>query len=194
MIRVCDILLSLAGVLLTAPVVLLLSLIIPLDSKGSPFFLQIRVGKNGKDFRLIKFRTMVKRAEQEGGLTVGARDGRITKVGYFLRKSKLDEIPQLINVLKGDMSLVGPRPELRKYVELYTDEQKKVLTVRSGITDWASIGYINENEILGGSSDPEKTYIEEVLPAKIELNMRFINRPTLNHYFLILGKTVRKMI
>ncbi|MFH1159359.1 MAG: sugar transferase [bacterium] len=193
MIRIFDVLFSCAGLLILSPIFLILMLIIPLDSMGPVFFLQIRVGENGMDFLLIKFRTMVTGAEQEGGLTVGAQDSRITKVGYFLRKYKLDELPQLINVLKGDMSLVGPRPELRKYVELYSDEQKKVLTVRPGITDWASIEYINENEILGKSSDPEKTYIEEVLPAKIELNMRFINRPTLSHYFLILGKTIKQL-
>jgi len=190
MIRIFDILISLLGLVVLSPVILIIILFIPLDSRGSIFFLQPRVGKNGKVFRLIKFRTMRKDAEQQGDLTVGTRDPRITRVGFFLRRYKLDEIPQLINVLKGDMSLVGPRPELRKYVEFYTEEQKKVLSVKPGITDYASIKYINENEILGNSSNPEKTYIEEILPAKIVLNMKFINNPTTGQYLRILLRTL----
>ena len=170
------------------------SILIMVDSRGSIFFRQTRVGKDEKDFQLIKFRTMVTGAQQTGDLTVGARDDRITRAGCFLRKYKLDEIPQLINVLNGDMSLVGPRPELRKYVEMYTEEQKKVLTVRPGITDNASIEYYSENEILGKSPNPEETYIKEVLPAKIRLNMFFIEEPTLTNYFKILGKTIRLLV
>ena len=147
MIRFFDIIFSFLGLILAFPVMLIVSLSIIVDSRGGIFFLQTRVGKNGTDFRLIKFRTMVTGAEKQGGLTVGKRDGRITGIGYFLRKCKLDEIPQLINVLKGDMSLVGPRPEIRKYVKMYSADQKKVLSVRPGITDYASIEYINENEI-----------------------------------------------
>ncbi len=168
---------------------LIITVLILVDSRGGIFFCQIRVGKNGKDFRLIKFRTMATGAEQKGGLTVGTRDSRITRIGCFLRKYKLDEIPQLINVLISDMSMVGPRPEIRKYVEMYSDEQKKVLSVRPGMTDYASIEYMNENEILGRSTDPERTYIEDIMPSKIKLNMKFIDNPTIGNYFSIIWKT-----
>ncbi len=136
---------------------------------------------------------MVTGSEKKGGLTIGARDSRITKSGYFLRANKLDELPQLINVLLGDMSLVGPRPEIRKYVELYSHDQKMVLLVKPGITDWASIEFISENEILGRSSNPEKTYIEEIMPAKIELNKRYIKNRGLGEYFKILWLTTAKL-
>ncbi|MBE0648282.1 MAG: sugar transferase [Bacteroidales bacterium] len=194
MIRIFDIFISLIGLLVLAPLFIVIMLIIPLDSRGCIFFLQSRVGHLGKEFRLIKFRTMVTDAQSRGGLTIGVRDSRITRAGRFLRKYKLDEIPQLINVLKGEMSLVGPRPEIRKYVEMYTEGQKQVLKVRPGITDYASIEYINENEILGKAENPEKTYIEEVMPAKIELNMKFIEHPTLANYFRILWKTLGRLI
>lgn len=188
--RFVDFLLSIIGLLILLPVLLVIMLCIPLDSRGGIFFLQTRVGKGGKDFRLIKFRTMARGADKLGDLTVGSRDSRITRFGYLLRRFKLDELPQLINVLIGDMSLVGPRPELRKYVEMYTEEQKKVLTVRPGLTDYASIEYVNENELLGLSANPEKTYTEEVMPAKIQLNMRFINDPTTSTYLKILYITL----
>lgn len=132
-------------------------------------------------------------ADKLGGLTVGNHDQRITSVGYFLRKYKLDELPQLMNVLKGEMSIVGPRPELRKYVELYSADQKKVLDVRPGITDIASLDYIDENEILGTSSDPERTYIEQIMPAKLELNKVFLNNRSVRNYFRIIGITLKKM-
>ncbi|MBC8315569.1 MAG: sugar transferase [Bacteroidales bacterium] len=189
MIRILDILLSSIGLILTLPLMLIITVLILVDSRGGIFFCQIRVGKNGKDFRLIKFRTMATGAEQKGGLTVGTRDSRITRIGCFLRKYKLDEIPQLINVLISDMSMVGPRPEIRKYVEMYSDEQKKVLSVRPGMTDYASIEYMNENEILGRSTDPERTYIEDIMPSKIKLNMKFIDNPTIGNYFSIIWKT-----
>jgi lipopolysaccharide/colanic/teichoic acid biosynthesis glycosyltransferase len=137
---------------------------------------------------------MVKDAHTSGGLTVGARDPRITRTGFILRNYKLDEIPQLVNVLKGDMSLVGPRPELRKYVEMYTGEQQIVLTVRPGITDYASIEYIDENELLGQSGNPEKTYIDEVMPAKILLNIKFIEDPSVTNYLKILWLTFRQIL
>jgi lipopolysaccharide/colanic/teichoic acid biosynthesis glycosyltransferase len=151
------------------------------------------VGKGNKDFMLLKFRSMRKDTDKKGGLTIGSRDSRITRLGYYLRRLKLDELPQLINVLKGEMSLVGPRPEIRKYVNLYTSEQKKVLAIKPGITDYASLEYINENEILGKSSQPEHKYITEVMPAKIVLNMRFINDPSLSNYFRILWLTLKKI-
>ncbi len=176
------------------PLFLLIAFLIRMDSPGGVFFFQNRVGRYGIDFRLIKFRTMVSGAERAGGLTVGSRDSRITRTGYWLRRFKLDEMPQLINVLKGDMSLVGPRPEIRKYTDLYSKEQQVVLDVRPGITDYASIAYFNENELLAAASDPEKTYIEEVMPAKIALNMRYIRKQTTIEYLKILGLTLLKIV
>jgi lipopolysaccharide/colanic/teichoic acid biosynthesis glycosyltransferase len=194
MIRFFDFLFSLVGLILLLPVLLIICLIIMADSRGGVFYAQSRVGKNGVDFRLLKFRTMATNAEKQGGLTIGARDSRITRAGYFLRKFKLDELPQLINVLKGQMSLVGPRPEIRKYVDCYTPEQRIVLMVKPGITDYASIEYINENELLGRSSNPEKTYIEEVMPAKIMINRRYIDHMNVGEYFTILWKTFCKLL
>ena len=154
---------------------MLISIAIKLESKGGIFYLQKRVGLNGREFDLIKFRSMYENSDKKGLLTIG-NDNRITKVGKFIRKYKLDELPQLINVLKGEMSIVGPRPEVKKYVELYTNEQKKVLTVKPGITEYASIEYRNENELLAKSQYPEKTYIEEIMPKKLQLNLQYIER------------------
>lgn len=188
--RFFDILVSLFLLLLLSPVFIILSLLIVFDSGGGVFYRQIRVGRFGKDFKLLKFRTMHTGSDKKGLLTVGARDNRITKVGYYLRKYKLDELPQLLNVLGGSMSLVGPRPEVRKYVDLYTEEQAKVLEVKPGITDYASIEYINENEILAQSSDPEKTYIEEIMPTKLELNQIYIKNPGLLQDLKIIFLTI----
>jgi lipopolysaccharide/colanic/teichoic acid biosynthesis glycosyltransferase len=138
------------------------------------FYLQERVGRGYKMFKLIKFRSMRKDADKRGLLTVGGRDPRITWIGYYLRKYKLDELPQLFNVFIGNMSLVGPRPEVKKYVDMYNKVQKRVLKVKPGITDYASLEYFNENELLAKSSEPEKTYIQEVMPAKLQLNMKYI--------------------
>ena len=193
MIRLLDILFSLAGLLILSPLFLVIFILIRLDSPGGAFYCQTRVGMNGRDFRLIKFRSMRTDADKHGGLTVGTRDSRITRSGHLLRKYKLDELPQLINVLFGDMSLVGPRPEIRKYTDLYTADQRIVLSVRPGITDYASIDYMDENEILGRSANPERTYIEEVMPAKIELNKRFIRNRSAAEYFKILGITFLKL-
>jgi lipopolysaccharide/colanic/teichoic acid biosynthesis glycosyltransferase len=193
MIRFFDILFSFLGLILLLPVFLVIAIAIVIDSRGGVFYSQERAGKNSRYFNLLKFRTMRTGSEQQGGLTVGARDPRITGTGLFLRKHKLDELPQLFNVLKGEMSIVGPRPELRKYVELYSTGQKKVLQIRPGITDIASLDYIDENEILGASSDPERTYIEEIMPAKLELNKKFIENQNLGNYFRIIGLTVRKI-
>lgn len=194
MIRFFDLLISFSVLLLLLPFFLVICIIIIVDSRGGAFYRQWRVGKDGKEFELIKFRTMVSGAQNLGGLTIGARDSRITKSGFFLRRYKLDELPQLINVLAGDMSLVGPRPEIRKYVDLYTPEQRTILSVRPGITDWASIEYISENEILGNANDPEKEYIGVVLPAKIRLNRRYIENCSLREYFKILFITARKIL
>ena len=193
MIRFFDIIISLYVIVLLLPVIVVIGIIISLDSRGGVFFFQTRVGQYGRDFNLIKFRTMRVGAEQHGALTVGARDSRITAPGIFLRKFKLDELPQLFNVLKGDMSLVGPRPEVRRYVDMYSPAQRIVLTVKPGITDYASIEFVDENEILGSSRDPEMTYILYVMPAKIELNRRFIDNPGTKQYFAILLKTIIKI-
>lgn len=173
--RLLDILSSALVLLILLPFWLIIALAIVLESRGGVFYRQIRVGKDNKDFNLYKFRTMRTGSDQKGLLTVGERDSRITRVGYFLRKYKIDEFPQLLNVLKGDMSIVGPRPEVRKYVDMYTPEQMRVLSVRPGLTDLASIQYVHENELLAASDNPEKTYIEEVMPAKLQLNLQYID-------------------
>ena len=194
LIRLLDIVLSLLGLIFLLPIFVILAVWIKFDSQGSIFFRQIRVGKDGRDFRIYKFRTMIVNAEKMGIITIGERDPRITNSGYFFRKYKLDELPQLINVFKGEMSFVGPRPEVRKYVEMYNQEQLKILTVKPGITDYASIEYINEDEILGKSLNPEKTYIEEIMPQKIKYNMKYINNKTVIEYFKIIFLTIIKII
>ena len=194
MIRFFDFILGLIGLVVLAPIFIVLAIWIKMDSQGPVFYKQVRVGQNGIDFGLFKFRSMVVDADKKGLITVGGRDPRITRSGYFIRKYKLDELPQLINVLLGDMSLVGPRPEVRKYVELYTDEQQKVLSVKPGITDYASIEYMDENEILGKSNDPEKTYIEEIMPEKIKYNMKYIQNKNVSEYFKIIFLTLLKIV
>ena len=191
MIRLCDILFSLSGLILGSPIFLILSVWIKMDSRGPVLFKQERVGRNGQDYILYKFRSMFVNLNNSSLITIGNRDPRITSSGYFIRRYKLDEFPQLINVLFGQMSLVGPRPEVRKYVNLYNDEQKIILSARPGITDYASIRFVNENELLSKSSDPERTYIDEIMPLKIELNKIFINSPTLKNYFKIILSTLK---
>jgi lipopolysaccharide/colanic/teichoic acid biosynthesis glycosyltransferase len=166
---------------------------IAIDNPGPVFYHQQRVGRNNKDFGLLKFRSMRVGADKMSLITIGERDPRVTRAGYYIRKYKLDELPQLWNVLVGDMSLVGPRPEVRRYVDLYTEEQKRVLSVRPGITDYASIEYIDENTLLAMSDDPDKTYIDEIMPAKSALNMRYINHQTLGEYFKIIFLTFAKI-
>jgi lipopolysaccharide/colanic/teichoic acid biosynthesis glycosyltransferase len=167
---------------------------IVIDSKGGGFYKQERVGLNGIDFKLIKFRSMAIGSDKKGLITIGGNDSRITKIGLFIRKFKIDELPQLFNVLIGNMSLVGPRPEVRKYVDLYTIQQKEVLKVKPGITDYASIEYANENEILGAASDPDRVYIQDIMPSKIELNLRYIHNKSLNEYFKIIYLTINKIL
>lgn len=191
--RIFDIISSILGLILFSPFLIIISILILIDSKGGIFFKQQRVGKNNIDFGLLKFRTMKVDSEKQGQLTISNKDSRITKVGSFLRKYKLDEIPQLINVLKGEMSVVGPRPEVRKYVNLYTAEQLKVLTVKPGLTDLASLKYINENEILSKSSTPEKTYIEEIMQEKLKLNMEYIAKNNLWFDIKLIFKTIGKL-
>jgi lipopolysaccharide/colanic/teichoic acid biosynthesis glycosyltransferase len=191
--RLFDIIFSMIILLLFLPFGLIISLLILLSGKGGIFYIQERVGKNGRPFGLLKFRTMRKDADKLGKLTVGMRDPRITKIGYYLRKSKLDEFPQFINVLKGEMSVVGPRPEVKEYTDLYTDEQRRVLTVKPGITDFASLEYYRENELLGNSDDPRQTYIEEIMPEKIKLNLKYIESQGLGTDLRIIGRTFLKM-
>ena len=193
MIRFLDILFSLMGILVLSPLFLIVYIAIVVGSKGGGFYCQSRVGLNGEDFKLIKFRSMRVGSDKGSLITVGGRDPRITKIGYFVRKYKIDELPQLFNVLKGDMSLVGPRPEVRKYVDLYTDEQKKVLSVRPGITDYASIEYVDENEILGKADNPDEVYIKQIMPDKIKLNMKYIENKSVKEYFKIILLTILKI-
>ena len=194
MIRFLDFIFSLLGIILLFPVFLVLYIAVRLESKGGGFYKQLRVGRGGTDFYVYKFRSMRIGADKQGLITVGGRDPRITQVGYFIRKYKLDELPQLFNVLKGDMSLVGPRPEVRKYVELYTDEQRKILSVRPGITDYASIEYVDENTILGQADDADKAYVERILPDKIQYNMKYINHRSVKEYFKIIFLTIWSII
>lgn len=193
MIRFFDVLFSSLGLVILSPLFLALAVWIKLDSAGPVFYTQTRVGRCGRDFKLYKFRSMRQGADKKGLITVGGRDPRVTKSGFFIRKYKLDELPQLFNVLKGDMSIVGPRPEVRKYVELYTQEQQKVLSVRPGITDYASIEYVDENVLLGNAQDPEKVYVDEIMPDKIKYNMRYIENRTLKEYFRVVFLTLRKI-
>lgn len=194
MIRFFDFLFTVLGLIILSPLFLIVAIWIKLDSNGPIFFRQTRVGKNDKDFKLLKFRSMVTDADKKGLITVGGRDPRVTRSGYFIRKYKLDELPQLINVLKNDMSLVGPRPEVRKYVDLYNETQRKVLSVKPGITDYASIEYIDENEILGKAENPEKVYIEQIMPEKILHNMKYIQNRSVKEYFKIIFLTIEKIV
>lgn len=193
MTRFFDIVFSFIGLVLLSPLFVIIWLIIVLTSKGGGFYKQIRVGKNGCDFRLYKFRSMRKDADKGRLITVGGKDPRITPIGYFIRRFKIDELPQLFNVLKGDMSLVGPRPEVRKYVDLYTEEQQKVLSVRPGITDYASIEYVDENVLLGNADNPDEVYINQIMPDKIRLNMKYIDNQSVKEYFKIIFLTVFKI-
>lgn len=191
--RIFDIISSSIVLLICSPFFIIISLLVAFGSKGGVFYKQTRVGKNNEDFKLYKFRTMVVDADKSGQLTVGGRDSRITKTGFFLRKYKLDELPQLINILKGEMSVVGPRPEVRKYVDLYTEEQLKVLSVQPGLTDYASIMYSNENEILGKSDNPEETYIKEIMQEKLKLALKYIEEKSFLTDLKIIFLTLKKI-
>lgn len=173
--RIFDVTASGLGLLLLSPLFLIVAIWIRLDSPGPVFYRQTRVGRYNKDFRLFKFRSMRIGSDKKGLITVGGRDPRVTRSGYWIRKYKLDELPQLINVFKGDMSLVGPRPEVRKYVDLYTPEQLHVLDVRPGITDMASIRYRNENELLEQAADPEQFYRDTVMQDKLRINLEYVS-------------------
>lgn len=194
MIRFFDIIFSIIGLVILSPLFIVLYLLVRIESKGGGFYSQERIGKNGKPFKLFKFRSMRIGSDKKGLITIGEKDNRITKTGFILRKYKLDELPQLWNVFIGDMSLVGPRPEVKKYTDLYTEEQKQVLQVRPGITDWASIKYVDENKILGESKDPDDAYVNLIMPNKIKLNMVYIQHQTLGEYFKIIFTTFKEIV
>jgi lipopolysaccharide/colanic/teichoic acid biosynthesis glycosyltransferase len=189
MIRFFDILFSFMGLIILSPLFIIVSIWIKVDSKGPILYKQQRVGKNNIDFYLLKFRSMRVGSDKRGLLTVGGRDPRITKFGFFIRRFKIDELPQIINVLKGEMSIVGPRPEVRKFVNYYNKEQLRILTIRPGISDLASIKYANENEILERYDNPEKAYIEIIMPDKVSLNLIYINNYNLKSYFKVILNT-----
>lgn len=188
-----DITSSLLALIVLSPLFCCLSLMILLESKGGVFYLQERVGLHGLPFLLIKFRTMKKGADEKGLLTVGNRDPRITRLGYYLRKYKIDELPQLLNVLIGDMSIVGPRPEVQKYVALYTDQQREILAVRPGLTDYSSLYYVNENEQLDGVQNPELLYVQEIMPHKLMLAKQYVEEKSFLLDMKIIVKTILKI-
>lgn len=192
--RAFDIIFSLAVLIVFFPFGLLISIAILSSSRGGVFYRQERIGKRGKPFMLFKFRSMKRNADKKGKLTVGMTDSRITKIGVFIRKYKLDEFPQFINVLIGDMSVVGPRPEVEEFVAYYTDEQKRILDVKPGITDYASIEYFNENALLAASENPKQDYIKKIMPQKINLNQKYIKRTTLTHDLKIILRTVQRIL
>ena len=188
--RIFDIVSCVLLLLIVLPFMLIIGMAIAINSRGGIIYKQQRVGQNDRDFVLYKFRTMLPNSDKDSLLTVSNRDVRITKIGYFLRKYKLDELPQLFNIIKGDMSVVGPRPEVRKYVSLYSDEEKKVFTVRPGLTDYASLAYINENEILAATAEPEQTYIQKVMPEKLQLNLKYIENQSFTEDIKLIFKTL----
>jgi lipopolysaccharide/colanic/teichoic acid biosynthesis glycosyltransferase len=192
--RLFDILFSAVLMLVLLPLGMVVSIWIVLDDFGSPFFVQQRVGLNGQNFGLLKFRSMRKNAESKGQLTVGMKDNRIIRSGYFIRKYKIDELPQLVNVFLGEMSVVGPRPEVPKFVLLYNEEQQNVLSIKPGITDFASIEYVRENELLSQSPNPEKTYIEEIMPAKLALNLKYVREQSFLTDMKIILQTIKAIL
>jgi lipopolysaccharide/colanic/teichoic acid biosynthesis glycosyltransferase len=191
--RLFDVAIALFLLILALPLFVFMTMWVMIDDGAPVFFSQTRVGKNQVNFRLHKFRTMKRASEQSGQLTVGSRDKRITASGYYLRKYKIDELPQLWNVLKGDMSLVGPRPEVPKYVSLYTNEQKRVLSVKPGITDHASLLFFDESELLANSKNPEEVYVQQIMPQKLGLNLEYIDNQTLKGDFSIIIKTISRI-
>jgi lipopolysaccharide/colanic/teichoic acid biosynthesis glycosyltransferase len=191
--RFIDVAGSLAGLMLLGPLLGVVAVLVKLDSTGPVFYRGVRAGRYGKTFSMFKFRTMVVNADKIGGPSSAADDARITRVGHLLRKYKLDEFPQLINVLRGEMSLVGPRPEVEDEVLLYSTEEKRLLDVRPGITDWASIQFRNEGEILLGSADPHRAYREKIRPQKIRLGLEYVQRQSLSVDCRILLQTLRAL-
>ena len=192
--RIFDIIFSSLGLILLLPLNILIAILIKLDSKGPVLYVQDRVGLFNSDFKIYKYRTMYLESDKLGLLTLGEDDSRVTKIGFYLRKYKIDELPQLMNVLIGNMSFVGPRPEIRKYVNYYSKEDMQILKIKPGVTGYASIKYINETEILEQSEDPEKIYIEEIMPDKIKLNKVYISKNNIIIDFIIIIKTLSKMV
>ncbi|MCF7560760.1 sugar transferase [Sabulilitoribacter multivorans] len=192
--RSFDVVFSLIGLIVLAPILIIISILIKLDSKGPILFIQGRVGKNNKDFNIYKFRTMRIQSETKGLLTLGNNDSRITKIGYFLRRYKIDEFPQLINILKGDMSFVGPRPELRYYVNFYNEDDMKIFVVRPGITGLASLKYRNEVELLKAAKDPEDFFIHTIIPDKLKYNKEYIKRRNFFFDLKLIFITIIKVI
>lgn len=182
------------GLLVVSPLFLVLAVWIKCDSKGPVFYRQVRVGRNNRDFKLYKFRSMRVGSDKKGLITIGGHDPRVTRSGYFIRKYKLDELPQLINVFAGDMSLVGPRPEVREYVDMYTPEQMHVLDVRPGITDMASIRHRNENELLEQADDPDRYYVDVIMQDKLRLNLEYVQRHSFGFDLKLIFKTFREII
>ena len=190
--RLFDIIFSILGLILFLPLLLIAAICVFLEKPGeNVFYKQLRVGKNGEKFLLIKLRTMQMNSDNKSLLTIGDTDERITKVGRILRKYKIDELTQLINVISGDMSIVGPRPEVQEFVDNYSDEQMVILKTKPGITDYASIHFFDESKILAASDNPRETYIREILPSKVQLNMIFINNPSLSNYFRVIILTLK---
>ena len=192
--RLFDVISSLVVLCLGLPFFTLIAIAIAIDSRGGVFFKQQRIGRYKRVFIMYKFRTMKIDAEKSSQLTIGGKDNRITRIGYFLRKYKIDEFPQLINVIKGEMSIVGPRPEVAKYVDLYSQQQLNVLKVKPGLTDYASLTYFEEDELLGKANNPEKTYIEKIMPDKLALNIKYINDKNPFKDLIIILKTLLKII
>lgn len=192
--RLFDIVASGCGLLVLSPVLLVVAIWIKLDSRGPVFYRQVRVGYKNKDFRIFKFRSMRMGADKGSLVTIGGRDPRITRSGYFIRKYKLDELPQLINVFIGDMSLVGPRPEVRHYVDYWTPEQMHVLDVRPGITDPASIKFRNENELMGQAENPEEYYINVIMQEKIKLYLEYVENASFLYDLRLIFKTFKVII
>jgi lipopolysaccharide/colanic/teichoic acid biosynthesis glycosyltransferase len=192
--RIFDFICCTLGLIILSPILIAIAIKIKMDDRGTVFFKQIRVGEKNKEFEILKFRTMVVDAEKLGRQITIGNDSRITKIGAFLRKYKFDELPQLINVFKGDMSLVGPRPEVPRYVKLYNQEQKKVLEVKPGITDLASIRYRDENDLLGEAENPDDFYINTIMPDKLALNLEYINKNNVFFDIYIILKTIIKCL
>lgn len=192
--RFFDIVASALGLIVLSPLLLVVAIWVKLDSEGPVFFRQVRVGRYNKDFRIFKFRSMRVGSDKGSQVTIGGRDPRVTRSGYFIRKFKIDELPQLINVLVGDMSLVGPRPEVRHYVDYWTPEQMRVLDVRPGITDPASIRFRNENELLAKAKNPEKYYVEVIMPQKIKLYLEYVNQASFWYDLKLILQTFKVII
>lgn len=192
--RFFDIVASLLGLIVLSPLLLVVAIWVKMDSEGPVFFRQVRVGRYNKDFRIFKFRSMRVGSDKGSQVTIGGRDPRVTRSGYFIRKFKIDELPQLINVLVGDMSLVGPRPEVRHYVDYWTPEQMRVLDVRPGITDPASIRFRNENELLAKAKNPEKYYVEVIMPQKIKLYLEYVNQASFWYDLKLILQTFKVII